>query len=30
VLRFAGSPMISFETEGAATALRQIPCNKKF
>jgi len=30
VLRLAGSPIISFETEGAATALRQVPCNKKF
>jgi len=30
VLRWAGSPIITFETEGAATALPQIPCNKKF
>jgi len=30
VLRLAGSPTITFETEGAATALRAIPCNKKF
>jgi hypothetical protein len=30
VLRWAGSPIITFETEGAATAFHQIPCNKKF
>jgi hypothetical protein len=30
VLRGTGSPIITFETEGAAAALRQSPCNKKF
>lgn len=30
VLHSAGSPTITFDTEGAATALRAIPCNKKF
>ena len=30
VLKLAGSPVITFETEGAAAALQQIPCNKKF
>ena len=30
VLTWAGSPTITFETAGAATALQQIPCNKKF
>jgi hypothetical protein len=30
ILKLAGSPIITFETEGATTALRQIPCNKKF
>ena len=30
VLNWAGSPIITFETEDAATALQQIPCNKKF
>ena len=30
VLRWAGSPTITFETAGAAAALRAIPCNMKF
>ena len=30
VLTWAGSPTITFETEGAAAALKQVPCNKKF
>ncbi len=30
VLTWAGSPTITFETAGAAAALQQIPCNKKF
>ena len=29
-LAWAGSPVITFETAGAANALKQIPCNKKF
>jgi hypothetical protein len=29
-LTWAGSPTITFETTGAAEALKQIPCNKKF
>jgi hypothetical protein len=30
VLRLVGSPVITFETEGAAAALGAIPCHKKF
>ncbi len=30
VLSWAGTPTITFETAGAAAALQQIPCNKKF
>jgi hypothetical protein len=30
VLSWAGSPTITFETAGAAAAMKQIPCNKKF
>jgi len=29
-LSWAGSPVLTFATAGAAEALRQIPCNKKF
>jgi hypothetical protein len=29
-LAWVGNPVITFETEGAATALQQIPCHKKF
>ena len=29
-LAWAGSPTITFETAGAAAALQQVPCNKKF